>query len=125
LAPDYEKLGTTFAGEPDVLIVKIDADKHKKHSPTYGVTGFPTLMWFGKHNKNGVKYTGGRTLEDLTSYVNSMANTNRLPGGALNDKVSLSREQSDVIASCLKLKNFRFVLRLVSLTSSLSWLRSS
>ena len=92
LAPDYEKLGTTFAGEPDVLIVKIDADKHKKHSPTYGVTGFPTLMWFGKHNKNGVKYTGGRTLEDLTSYVNSMANTNRLPGGALNDKVSLSRE---------------------------------
>jgi protein disulfide-isomerase A6 len=96
LAPDYEKLGATFAGESHVKIVKVDADKFKKHSGKYGVTGFPTLMWFGKHNKNGVKYTGGRSLDDLVGYVNSMANTHRVAGGALNDKAGLIEEMTDL-----------------------------
>jgi protein disulfide-isomerase A6 len=81
LAPDYEKLGQTFAGEDGVVIAKYDADKHKSKGSKYGVTGFPTLLWFPKSNKEGTKYQGGRSLDDLVNYVNAQAGTQRLAGG--------------------------------------------
>jgi len=94
LAPDYETLGRTFQGEDSVVIAKIDADKHKRHSSKYGVTGFPTLMWFGKDNKAGDRYTGGRTLDELVKFVNSKSGTERLVGGGLGSSVGTIDELS-------------------------------
>jgi len=47
LAPDYEKLATDLkkAGSPAV-IAKIDATEHSGPSNTYGVRGYPTLIFF-------------------------------------------------------------------------------
>jgi len=107
LAPEYEKLGQTFMGEEEVVIAKYDADKHKGKGGKYGVTGFPTLLWFPKDKKSDpVKYTGGRTLEDLTKYVNQNSGTSRLPGGGFEASAGtieeLAKLAKDFIASADK-----------------------
>jgi len=81
LAPDWEKLGQTFQGEETVVIAKIDADKYKANSGKYGVTGFPTIVWFPAGDKSGSKYQGGRDLDSLVKYVNENANVQRTVGG--------------------------------------------
>lgn len=46
LAPIYEKLGTVFAGDKEVLIAKVDATQEDDLAKKYEVSGFPTLLWF-------------------------------------------------------------------------------
>jgi len=104
LAPDYEKLGATFAGEEEVVIAKLDADKYKSKSGKYGVTGFPTLLWFPKDKKaEPVKYTGPRALDDLVKYVNLNSGTSRLAGGGFEASAGtideLAQLAKDFIAS--------------------------
>jgi len=96
LAPDYEKLGSTFAGEDSVVIAKVDADQHKEKSSKYGVTGFPTLIWFSKSDKNPTKYTGGRSLDDLVKYVNEQAGVERLVGGGYATSAGTIAELSEL-----------------------------
>jgi len=81
LAPEWEKLGQAFGNEENVVIAKYDADAHKGKGSKYGVTGFPTLIWFPKDNKEGVKYEEGRDLASLVGYVNNKAGTNRQLNG--------------------------------------------
>jgi protein disulfide-isomerase A6 len=71
LAPVYEVLGNVFAHAKDkVVIAKVNADAHRELGSRYGVKGFPTLLWF----PNGAdgeteKYMGGRSEDDLISYI--------------------------------------------------------
>jgi len=53
LAPDYEKVANAYKNEKDVVIANFDADNaaHKEIAARYGVTGYPTLKWFSKSNK--------------------------------------------------------------------------
>jgi len=81
LAPEYEKVAESFEGESSVVVAKIDADKYKANSGKYGVTGFPTIMWFPKDKKEGVKYSGGRSAKDFVEYINTNAGTQRTLGG--------------------------------------------
>jgi protein disulfide-isomerase-like protein len=81
LAPDYDKFAESFAGEEDVVIAKLDADKYGSFSSKYGVSGYPTLKFFPKSNKDGEAYTGGRTPEDFVSFINSKSGTQRTVGG--------------------------------------------
>lgn len=85
LAPDYEKLANVYANEPTVEIVKIDADAHKQNAGKYGVTGFPTLKWFGKDKKTDPEaYEGGRDVESFVNFINARAGTKRTADGRLN-----------------------------------------
>jgi protein disulfide-isomerase-like protein len=81
LAPDYDKVGTTFDGEDGVVIAKMDADSHKEQPGKYGVTGYPTLKWFPKNNKDGEAYNGGRTVKDFVDFINEKSGTERIAGG--------------------------------------------
>lgn len=85
LAPDYEKVGATFAGENNVVIAKYDADRHKDKAGKYGVTGYPTLMWFSQDNKSGVKYSKGRTVDDFVQFINEETGTERKAGGGFTE----------------------------------------
>jgi protein disulfide-isomerase A6 len=97
LAPEYEKLAIAFANEPNVAIVKIDADAQKVKASKYGVTGFPTLIWFGQDNEYE-RYEGERTLDALVNFVNEKAGTSRLSSGLLAPTVGRIPEL-DAIAS--------------------------
>ncbi|CAN8072892.1 unnamed protein product [Agarophyton chilense] len=48
LAPEYEKLGSTFKRSKDVVIAQINADAHKELGDRFKVQGFPTLKWIQK-----------------------------------------------------------------------------
>jgi len=84
LAPVWDKLATAFKNEQNVVIAKIDADKYRDIGSRYGVSGFPTLKWFPKDNKDAVAYEGGREVNDLVSYVNLHSGTARSVDGKLD-----------------------------------------
>jgi len=87
LIPTWEKLAGVFKNEENVVIANLDADQHKDISSKYGVTGFPTLVYFSKDNKEGTNYNGGRELVDLLSHVNHAAGTHRLENGRYDETV--------------------------------------
>jgi len=110
LAPEWEKLGQAFGNEENVIIAKYDADQHKGKGSKYGVTGFPTLIWFPKGNKEGERYEEGRELPTLLEFVNTKAGTTRdangFPGShagrvavldALAQKFVASKARADVL----------------------------
>jgi len=75
LAPEYDILGTTFAGS-GVKIAQVDADKHKSLGQKFGVSGFPTIKYFPANSKTAENYEGGRTVADFTDFLNKKAGTN-------------------------------------------------
>ncbi|KAI4349720.1 hypothetical protein L6164_010280 [Bauhinia variegata] len=76
LAPEYEKLGTSFKKTKSVLIGKVDCDEHKSLCSKYGVSGYPTIQWFPKGSLEPKKYEGPRTAESLVEFVNTEGGTN-------------------------------------------------
>jgi protein disulfide-isomerase A6 len=85
LAPIYEKLANAYANEPNVVIAKIDADKHREIGGRYGVSGFPTIKFFPKGSKESPEdYDGERELPAFVTYINSKANTRRTVDGTLD-----------------------------------------
>jgi protein disulfide-isomerase-like protein len=84
LAPEYEKVAQAFANEPNVVVAKIDADKYREIGEKHGVSGFPTLKWFGKNNKeNPDAYDESRDLQTFVNYINNKAGTHRSIAGRL------------------------------------------
>jgi len=69
LAPDYEKLASDLkkSGSPAV-IAKIDATEHSGPANTYGVKGYPTIIFFKNGNK--IAYEGDRSVAAMASFVN-------------------------------------------------------
>ncbi|WOL15811.1 hypothetical protein Cni_G24592 [Canna indica] len=76
LAPEYEKLGSSFKKAKTVLIGKVDCDEHKSVCSKYGVSGYPTIQWFPKGSLEPKKYEGPRTAEALVEFVNTEGGTN-------------------------------------------------
>ncbi|KAG9011056.1 hypothetical protein FRB94_008961 [Tulasnella sp. JGI-2019a] len=72
LAPTYEKLADHFAGSP-VIIAKVDADgPGREVGSKHGVTGFPTLKWFGPNSaEESESYEGGRGLDDFIEVISA------------------------------------------------------
>ncbi|XP_062143972.1 probable protein disulfide-isomerase A6 [Alnus glutinosa] len=76
LAPEYEKLGTSFKKAKSTMIGKVDCDSHKDLCSKYGVSGYPTIQWFPKGSLEPKKYEGARTAEALVEFVNTEGGTN-------------------------------------------------
>jgi protein disulfide-isomerase A6 len=76
LAPIYEEVGVLFEKTSDVVIAKVDADKHKSLGSRFGVSGFPTLKWFPKGSKTAEDFGGGREAESIISWINNKVGTN-------------------------------------------------
>lgn len=83
---DYEKVAKAFVNEPDVVIAKIDADGNRVKGNKYGVTGFPTIKWFPKDNKEEpMAYELSRSVEAFVEFINDHAGTKRNPDGRLKE----------------------------------------
>ncbi|XP_028305825.1 protein disulfide-isomerase A3 [Gouania willdenowi] len=73
LEPKYIELGEKLAGDPNVVIAKMDATANDVPSP-YEVSGFPTLYFSPAGSKmNPMRYEGGREVSDFISYLKKEA----------------------------------------------------
>jgi len=70
LAPAWEELGTHFAGK-DVVIAKFDSTENEAEGVE--VESYPTLIFYPRDNKAGVKYEGERELEALKTWLQENA----------------------------------------------------
>lgn len=97
LAPEYEKLASSFKRSKSVLIAKVDCDDHKSLCSQYGVSGYPTIKWFSKGSLEPKDYSGGRTAESLVEFVNNEAGTHVKLSVAPSDVVVLTPENFDSV----------------------------
>ncbi|EPS61150.1 protein disulfide-isomerase, partial [Genlisea aurea] len=101
LAPVYEKVATAFKQEEGVVIANVDADNHKDLAEKYGVSGFPTLKFFPKNNKDGEDYDGGRDLDDFVTFINEKSGTSRDAKGQLTSKAGIVDVLDDLVKEFL------------------------
>lgn len=105
LAPTWEKLATVFKSDENIVVAKLDADAHKDVAGKHGISGFPTLKFYSKENKDGEKYTGSRDLKELISFLNEKCGTERLEDGTLASKVGVVDELSTLIKTYMSQKS--------------------
>lgn len=88
LNPTYQQVAQAFSGDDDCVVAQMDADNqaNKAIAQRYGVSSYPTLMFFPKGDKsNPVPYNGGRGEEDFIKFLNEKCQTWRTKGGLLSD----------------------------------------
>ncbi|GAB4855640.1 hypothetical protein Ancab_024261 [Ancistrocladus abbreviatus] len=105
LAPTYEMVSTAFKLEEDVVIANVDADKYKDLAEKYGVSGYPTLKFFPKGNKDGEEYEGGRDLNDFISFLNEKCGTSRDANGQLTSKAGTVATLEDLVKEFVSASN--------------------
>jgi len=100
LTPEYEKVGATYKSDPSIVVAKMDSDNaaNKAVSAKYGVSGFPTIKWFPKTNKDGEEYNSGRSAEDFVKFINEKTGSQRQLGGLLGAKAGRT-DELDTLAS--------------------------
>lgn len=75
LAPEMKILGAAYLNEPSlanrVTIAKVNADEWHELGSTYGVQGFPTIMWIPRGGKavDARQYDGPRTAVGMMEYI--------------------------------------------------------
>jgi len=98
LAPAYEVVGDAFAKyKSNVVVAKVDADKHKDLGGRFGVSGFPTLKWFPKGSTTPEDYDGGREAQDIIDFINRKSGTNARVAKAPSDVIILDNSNFDSI----------------------------
>lgn len=79
LAPKWDEVALKMLEEKEITIAKMDATANDVPK-SYTVTGFPTLFFVPKDNKdNPKKYEGGREVDDFIKYL-AKESTNPLEG---------------------------------------------
>ena len=86
LAPVYEQVAKAFKAESNVVIANVNADEFKDLAKRFGVSGFPTLKYFGTGTSEPEAYSSGRTGQDLVNFMNEKAATHRTVEGGLTNQ---------------------------------------
>lgn len=114
LAPIYEKLGSAYEGEKNVLIAKVDADKYRDLGERFGVQGFPTIKYIpakaGRPEELAEDYNGGRDGESFVSFLNEKAGTARTFEGGLLPTAGRLPDFDDLVQEFIKSKSRSTVL---------------
>ncbi|EQC36890.1 hypothetical protein SDRG_05719 [Saprolegnia diclina VS20] len=83
LTPTWESLANIYAGEENVVIAKVDATATGDLASKFGVSGYPTIKYFGTGASEAEDYGFGRELQEFVDFVNEKAGTQRTPEGGL------------------------------------------
>lgn len=67
LSPIWDELSEMFKDVEDLKIGKIDYTMNEAEGVS--IKGYPTLMFYPKHDKKGIKYEGARDLESMKSWL--------------------------------------------------------
>jgi protein disulfide-isomerase len=118
LTPIYDEVATELAnqGSP-VKLAKIDADEYSSVKGTYGVQGFPTLIFYNKGQSQ--KYNGQRSKEFMVNWLSKKTrdpvvavSADELDSLATNGKVNIvyhgdiNSNNGQIIANLAKVDDF-------------------
>lgn len=85
LAPHWEQAAKAYAADTNVVIAQVNAEVHSDLGTKFGVTGYPTLKYFGKGaNAGAQEFDGSRDAEGVMEYMNARAGTHRQADGRLS-----------------------------------------
>jgi len=99
LAPEYEIVYDAFKRYSNVVVARVDCTVENSLCGKYGVTGYPTLKWFPVGGGEPQAYSGGRTADDIISFINSNAGTKAARPGNVNNVLDLDSDNFDSIVS--------------------------
>lgn len=101
LAPIFNELAENVQKKlkDKVNIADVDCDEHKDLCQKYGVTGYPTLKWFGVGDGEPEVYSKTRDLEALVEYIGEKTDT----------KLKIEKPKSKVVE--LTPKNFDSIVK--------------
>ena len=100
-APEYEKAARALKGI--FKIGAVDADSEKGLASQFGISGFPTVKFFGENKNSPIDYPGQRKAEDVVSFMMNKAreiSNSRLKGGSSkksSSNQSNNQKSKDVI----------------------------
>ncbi|KAL9106578.1 MAG: hypothetical protein Q9227_008424 [Pyrenula ochraceoflavens] len=99
LAPTWEKVASDFSSEANVVIAKVDAESpaSKSTAESHGVSSYPTIKFFPRGSTTPLEYDGGRSEDDLISYLNEKAGTHRVAGGGLSAVAGTIKSLDDLV----------------------------
>jgi len=73
MKPDWDTLSNEFADSTAVLIADVDCTADGQPlCEKYGVKGYPTIKSFSPPDRTGEAYEGGRDLDSLRKFANSL-----------------------------------------------------
>lgn len=97
LTPEYEKAADAFAADKTVVIAKVDATVEKELGSRFGVSGYPTIKFFKKGGTTDEVYNGGRTAEDIVTFMNTNAGARGFIKKAPTSVIQLDKSNFDAI----------------------------
>jgi len=78
LAPTWDDLASSHAGDDSVTISKIDCTINREACKTYDIKSYPTLLWIQDGSKVD-RYQGQRSVEQLSEYITEMVGSAKQP----------------------------------------------
>jgi protein disulfide-isomerase A1 len=91
LAPIWDKLGEKYENDPTIVIAKIDSTANELEDVK--VQSFPTIKFFPAGSNKVIDYTGERTLEGFTKFLDSGGKEGAGPSD--DDKAAMEAEGDD------------------------------
>jgi protein disulfide-isomerase A1 len=91
LAPIWDKLGEKYQDDPSIVIAKIDSTANELEDVK--VQSFPTIKFFPAGSNKVIDYTGERTLEGFTKFLDSGGKEGAGPSD--DDKAAMEAEGDD------------------------------
>ena len=111
-APEYEKAARALKGV--FKIGAVDADSQKSLGAQFGISGFPTVKFFGANKSKPEDYQGQRTADAIISYmfdkarslVNARMNPSKKSSSSSNNQQKKADPSSDKDVIILTDDNF-------------------
>lgn len=67
LSPIWDELAEMYKDVEDLKIAKMDYTMNEAEGVS--ITGYPTVIFYSKHDKKGVKYEGPRDMESMKNWL--------------------------------------------------------
>lgn len=97
MAPEFKNAATQLKSlDINVALGDVDATIENDLAQKYGVEGFPTLKFFKKNSDNAMEYSGGRTADEIVSWIKKKSGPSAVQ---VEDSAALSKlkDENDIV----------------------------